>query len=247
MNDEWRGFIIYPSSFIIPEKLMPVPGWPDWLSHAWYRVNHAVQMVGMTLSFSFRHEGMGNVPPTGPVLLLANHQSYLDPSIVGVAAGRDIHYLARKTLFKNRLLALYIRSMNGVPVDHTGVAKEGLKAVIDLLQAGQAVVVFPEGERTHTGEMQPLKPGIHLVLKKAPAPVVPIGIAGAYQAFPRTRKLPLPSPLFWPATGGAVAAAVGKALDPDWLLKLPREDFLQTLLVAMQTVQRRAERIKRKP
>ena len=225
---------------------MPVPGWPDWLSHAWYRVNHAVQMTGLTLAFSLRHEGMGNVPPTGSVLLLSNHQSYLDPSLVGVAAGRDIYYLARKSLFKNPLLALYIRSVNGVPVDHTGVAKEGLKTVIDLLQARQAVVVYPEGERTHTGEMQPLKPGIHLILKKVPVPVVPIGIAGAYQAFPRTRKLPLLSPLFWPATGGALAVSVGKPLDPERLLKLPREEFLQTLFDAIQAAQRRAERIRRK-
>ncbi len=225
---------------------MPVPGWPDWLSHAWYRVNFGVQMVGMTLAFSLRHEGMENVPLTGPVLLVANHQSYLDPSIVGVASYRDIYYLARKTLFRNPLLALFIYSVNGVPVDSTGVAKEGLKAVIDLLHAGQAIVVFPEGERTRNGKIQPMKPGVHLVLKRAPVPVVPIGIAGAYHSFPRTRRFPLLSPLFWPATGGAVAVSVGKPLDPQYLLSLPREKFLQTLFDAIQAAQLRAERIRRK-
>jgi 1-acyl-sn-glycerol-3-phosphate acyltransferase len=225
---------------------MAVPGWPPWLSHLWYRLNHAVQLTGMTLAFSFRFAGRRYVPPTGPVLLLANHQSYLDPSIVGVTVGRDIHYLARKSLFKNPWLALYIRSVNGVPVDHTGVAKEGLKAVIDLLQAGQAVVVFPEGERTHTGKLQPLKPGIHLVLKRAPVPVVPVGIAGAYESFPRTGKLPILSPFLLPATRGALAGVVGRPLDPRRLLQLSREDFLQTLFDAIQTVQQRAERLRRK-
>ena len=107
-------------------------------------------------------------------------------------------------------------------------------------------LVFPEGERTHTGKMQPMKPGVHLVLKRVRVPVVPIGIAGAYQSFPRRRKLPLLSPLFWPATGGAVAVSVGKPLDPEWLLTLPREVFLQTLFNAIQAAQLRAERMRRK-
>jgi 1-acyl-sn-glycerol-3-phosphate acyltransferase len=225
---------------------MPVPGWPPWLSHLWYRANYTVQMAGMTLAFSFRFEGGRHVPPTGPVLLLANHQSYLDPTIVGLAARRDIYYLARKSLFEKPLLEWYVRSMNGVPVDHHGVAKEGLKATIDLLQAGQAVVVYPEGERTHTGEIQPLKPGVHLVLKRTPVPVVPIGIAGAYDAFPRTRKVPVPSPFFLPATRGAVAVSVGPPLDPRRLLELPREEFLRVLFHAIRTAQLRAERLRRK-
>jgi 1-acyl-sn-glycerol-3-phosphate acyltransferase len=225
---------------------MAVPGWPPWLSHLWYRANHAVQLTAMTLAFSFRFAGRAHVPTRGPALFVANHQSYLDPSIVGVTVGRDIHYLARKTLFKNRLLSLYMQSVNAVPVDQKGVAKEGLKAVIDLLHAGQAVVVFPEGARTRTGRLQPLKPGVHLVLKRAPAPVVPIGIAGAFESFPRTSKLPVLSPFFLPATRGAIAAAVGKPLAPELLLRLSREDFLQTLFDAIRTAQLQAERLRRK-
>ncbi len=77
-------------------------------------------------------------------------------------------------------------------------------------------------------------------------PVVPIGIAGAYHSFPYTRRFPLLSPLFWPATGGAVAVSVGKPLDPQRLLQLPREEFLQTMFDAIQAAQLRAERIRRK-
>jgi 1-acyl-sn-glycerol-3-phosphate acyltransferase len=225
---------------------MPVPGWPPWLSHLWYRLNHVVQMTAAMLAFSFRFAGGRHIPQAGPVLLLANHQSFLDPSIVGVLARRDIYYLARKTLFRHPLLTLYIQSVNGVPVDQEGVAKEGLKTVIYLLQAGQAVVVFPEGERTHTGEMQPFKPGIHLILKRAPVPVVPIGIAGAFESFPRRRKRPVLSPFFLPATRGALAAVAGPPLDPGRLLKLPREDFLRALFDAIQAAQRKAERLRRK-
>ena len=224
---------------------MPVPGWPPWLSHLWYRTNHVVQMTGLMLAFSFRTAGSRHVPQTGPVLLLANHQSFLDPSIIGVTARRDIYYLARKTLFKNPLATLYIQSVNGVPVDNEGVAKEGLRTVIDLLKAGEAVIVFPEGERTHDGKMQPLMPGIHLILKRVPVPVVPIGIAGAFESFPRTSKLPIPSPFFLPATRGAIATVVGKPLDPERLLQLSREEFLRTLFDAIQVVQRKAERLRR--
>src|SRR5271165_2479769 len=114
------------------------------LSEIWYNVVHAAGMAGFALGFSFRFEGTRNVPKSGPVLVIANHQSFLDPWIVGIAVKRHLTYLARKTLFKNPVFAQLIRSVNAVPIDQEGVSKEGLKTVIDQLREGKAVLVFPE-------------------------------------------------------------------------------------------------------
>ena len=94
--------------------------------------------------------------------------------------------------------------------------------------------------------MRALKPGIHLLFKRAPVPIVPVGIAGAFDAFPRSRLLPVLSPLFLPATRATVAAVVGKPLDLAYLATLSREEFVKAVFDAMQEVQREAERLRRK-
>ena len=177
---------------------------------------------------------------------MANHQSFLNPVLVGLAVGRTIHYMARKTLFDNPALGWFLPTVNVHPVDQEGVATSGIKAVIEVMKAGHPVLVFPEGERTWTGEMQPLKAGGDLLLKSAPVPVVPVGIAGAFDSYPRTSKLPALSPLSPAADCGTIAASVGEPLDAGSLLKLPREEFMKAVFDAIQAAQRRAERLRRK-
>ena len=219
---------------------------PDWLSRLWYGTNKCWVMAAFSLGFSTRFEGGCNVPRQGPALLIANHQSFLDPPCVGLASPRQLCYLARKTLFKHGPFGWYLRSVNCVPVDQEGVAKEGLKTIIDLLNRGKAVLVFPEGERTLTGEIGPLKPGIQLLLRKTQAPVVPVGIAGAFDAFPRTRLLPRLAPLFLPGCRGTVAVVVGEPLDGARYAALPREKCLAELHDAIQAMKDRAEHLRRK-
>jgi 1-acyl-sn-glycerol-3-phosphate acyltransferase len=132
-----------------------------------------------------------------------------------------------------------------VPVDQEGVAKEGMKAVLELLKAGEGVLVFPEGERTWTGPMQALKPGILLVLKKFPVPMVPVGIAGAFEAFPRTQKLPRLSPPFLPPTGADLAVSIGKPIPPEHYEGMPREKILEDLFEAIYQQRQLAERLRR--
>jgi 1-acyl-sn-glycerol-3-phosphate acyltransferase len=158
---------------------------PDWRSALWYEANFCAVYTAYTLGLSFRSEGSQHMPRRGPVLLVANHESFLDPLAVGVAVRRRISYLARKTLFKNPLFGAYLKSVGCVPVDQEGVAKEGLKTSLERLANGDALLVFPEGERTLTGEMLPFKPGIYLLVKRANVPIVPVGVAGAYEAYPR--------------------------------------------------------------
>src|SRR5437870_13245478 len=125
-----------------------MPTLQDRLWYAWYEGLSWLSLAGMTFGFSLRTEGFKNVPASGPALLISNHQCFLDPVLVGLAARRHLHFLARKTLFRHWGLAGLMRSLNGVPLDQQGFAREGLKTMIEQLQAGHAVLVFPEGERT---------------------------------------------------------------------------------------------------
>jgi 1-acyl-sn-glycerol-3-phosphate acyltransferase len=199
-----------------------------------------------TLGFSLRIEGGRRIPRRGPALIIANHQSFFDPLLIGVATTRELDFLARESLFDNPFFARLIRALNAVPIDQEGMSKEGIRSVLRRLEAGRAVVIFPEGTRTEDGKLQPLKPGIHLLLKRMQAPVIPIGIAGAFHALPYWRKVPSPSPLFLPVRKSALAVAVGKPLDSLRLAKLSRPELLAELSAALQRAITRAERIQRK-
>lgn len=211
-----------------------------------YEFSRCQIMAALTFGFSFRFEGGRNIPQAGPALLIANHESFLDPIAIGLTTTRQLHFLARKTLFRG-VFGSYLRRVNCVPVDQEGVAKEGLKTIIGLLEQGKAVLVFPEGERTTNGNMNELKPGVQLIIRRTRTPIIPVGIAGAYHAYPRTRKFPSFSPLFLPANGGAFAVSVGAALDGAQYAEMPRETMLAELQQAVQRMKDRAERLRRKP
>jgi 1-acyl-sn-glycerol-3-phosphate acyltransferase len=218
----------------------------SWRSDLWYDFNFVMTWCLYTFGFSYRSEGSHHMPRKGPVLLVANHESFLDPVAIGLAVRRRICYLARKTLFANQRFGNYLRSVGCIPVDQEGVAKEGIKTSLDLLEAGRALLVFPEGERTPTGQMLPFKPGILLLLRRAPVPIVPVGVAGAFEAYPRHQAVPRLSPILYPPTGAAVAASVGKPIPPERFADMPREQILEELFGAVAAQVKRAEKILRK-
>jgi 1-acyl-sn-glycerol-3-phosphate acyltransferase len=217
-----------------------------WLSHAWYECCYWLSATAMTFGFSLRTEGHQNVPRQGPALLIANHQSFIDPILVGLAVRRHAVFLARQSLFRHGFLAWLVRSLHGVPVNLEGFAREGLKTILEQLRAGRAVAVFPEGERTRNGRMSPLRPGIHLLIKRLEMAIVPIGIAGAYDAWPRWRAYPLPAPLLGPARKGTIAVSVGPPMDSRRFADQPRDQVLAELFVEVQKQKERAQRLRRK-
>ena len=216
------------------------------LSPLAHKALYAFTFPVFTLAFSLRIAGQRHMPRSGPVLVLANHTSYLDPILVGLGVRRPIRYLARKTLFRNPMFASLITALGAVPLDQEGMAKEGLQKSITLLQEGEPLVVFPEGERTADGQMIPFKPGILLLLKKARVPVVPVGIAGAFEAFPLTNRLPRFSPFFLGATGAGLAVSVGPLIPPAQLEGMEREAALGVLFDAVKEQVDAARRMARK-
>lgn len=135
----------------------------------------------------YRVNGRRNVPETGGLLVCANHQSYIDPVLVGMAFDRKVQYLARANLFKNFFFGGLIRALDAIPLERGGAgALRGLLETVKRLRDAKAVLIFPEGTRTETGEMGKLQPGFVNLARRAESPILPVGIDGAYQSWPRS-------------------------------------------------------------
>ena len=152
------------------------------------------KFVGQAL-FDLRIYGQENIIEEGPALLAMNHQSFLDPPFAGISCQRPIHYLARKTLFDIPVVGWILRRINVLGVDREGSDVAALKAVMRILRSGGCTIVFPEGTRTRDGSLQPAKPGAGFIIAKTLAPVVPMRIFGAFEAFPRDAKIPRMTPV----------------------------------------------------
>ena len=131
-----------------------------------------------------------HIPLVGPVILASNHASLADPPLIGGSVPRAVNFLARDTLFQIPILGWYIRKLNAVPVNRDGGGGAGLKAILDRLHNGAAILLFPEGTRTHDGRLRPARSGIGLTVIKSGAPVVPIRLHGTFEAWGRHQRFP---------------------------------------------------------
>jgi len=134
--------------------------------------------------FGLRVRGRDRLLTEGPVLVVSNHESFLDPPLIGTLYDDEMHFLARKSLFKGPAKWVY-RQWNSVPVDQDKPDMSSLKTIIRLLKQGNRVLVFPEGARTLDGSLGEAQPGVGLIAVKAGVPIQPIRIRGAREALPR--------------------------------------------------------------
>jgi len=156
----------------------------EFIAWLWYSILWCPCYAFSQLWFRYRFSGKCHVPLTGPVLLVANHQSNLDPVIVGLACPRQLKYLARVGLFFFPF-NLWIRALGAVPIDRERGALAGLRTTLELLKQNHAVLVFPEGSRTIDGKLQPMLAGFCLLARRSKATIVPLALDGAFQALPR--------------------------------------------------------------
>src|SRR5277367_3896882 len=140
----------------------------------------------------FRVFNVERVPLAGPVILASNHASYIDPPLVGAGVKRQISFLARDNIFHVPILAAILRSWEVVPVDRDGGTGRGLKMILNRLDAGGAIILFPEGTRSRHGELNPARSGIGLTVIKSSAPVVPARVFGTFEAFGAHKFVPRP-------------------------------------------------------
>ena len=164
------------------------------LSQLWYRFCRCVLWATVKLLFRFRSFGSEHVPPTGPVLVVSNHQSHLDPVLAGVASPRQLRALARRSLFVGPFGWL-IRSLGAFPIDLEGSGIAGLRASLKILKGGEALLVFPEGTRTADGSLGPLRSGFCALARRSGATIVPAAINGSFAALPRGARFPQMRPI----------------------------------------------------
>ncbi|MDL5054712.1 lysophospholipid acyltransferase family protein [Oscillatoria laete-virens NRMC-F 0139] len=141
----------------------------------------------------FRRE---KVPADGGLVICMNHASYYDPPLLAAAIRpRMTWFLARKTLWNNPFFGRLITALNSIPVDQDRPDMTSLKTMIKKLKADEAILLFPEGQRTLDGAFCPAQPGVGLIVAKSRKPVLPVRVFGSFEAWPRNGKIKLFSPI----------------------------------------------------
>jgi 1-acyl-sn-glycerol-3-phosphate acyltransferase len=202
---------------IMPEPA-PLPD-PCVRNAHWRTIQFLLQNV-FSFWLRYRARGLDHLPPQGGALFVINHQSFLDPLLVGLPLRRPVSYLARENLFRVPVVGWILRNTYVMPINRDAASTSSLREAIRRLQHGFYVGIFPEGTRTETGQIGPLKPGFLLLLRRTEVPIIPVGIAGAFQAYPKGRWLPLP---------GTVRVVFGEPLSRDDLQKFSRDQETELL------------------
>ena len=159
-------------------------------SVAWYHLWQRLLQFAAVLVYRVRYYGRENIPASGGVLVVSNHQSHLDPPLVGIGCPRPMNFVARETLFRFAPFGWFIHSVGSIPIDRDGIGLGGIKESLKRLKRGQMVLIFPEGTRTHDGEIAPFRPGFTALAVRSGAAILPVAIDGAFQVWPRWRKFP---------------------------------------------------------
>ena len=176
-----------------------------------------------------RFTGMENVPSTGPVILAVNHQSFLDPIFAGIMLKRVLCFMARDTLFKSRIFGPLLLSVNAIPVKRGHADLSAIKMIIAKLKQGRGVCLFPEATRTTDGKIATLKGGFGLLCRRGNSPVVPVLIDGAFECWPRHKKLFKP--------GSKITVTYGKSISVERIIGMEDDDFAKLLTDTLRNMQ----------
>ncbi|MGH7323324.1 MAG: lysophospholipid acyltransferase family protein [Candidatus Rokuibacteriota bacterium] len=158
-----------------------------------YTVLKALAFAVMRVSWRLEGHGVDRVPGTGPVLLVANHSSLLDPPLIAGITRRPVSFLAKAELFRIPLFGRLIWALNARPVRREGGDPAALRTALRVLENGGILLVFPEGTRGQEGVLRPGKPGAGMLAILSGAPVVPVYVSGSGRAWPRGHRLPRPA------------------------------------------------------
>jgi 1-acyl-sn-glycerol-3-phosphate acyltransferase len=193
---------------------------------AW-NTGRLVSRIISILLFRLHVAGQSNIPQSGGVLLVTNHQSFLDPWLIGIAPGRQVHYMARDTLFKGGFLHWLMELLNAFPVKRGAADLTAIRTAVERLDKGFVLNIFPEGTRSEDGSIGAIAPGVSLILNrcKNEITIVPVCIDGAFEAWPRSARFPHPHPIRI-RHGKAIGAGEWRKLSPEALALRLRTDLV---------------------
>ena len=181
--------------------------------------------------------GAHNIPRTGGVLLVGNHQSFLDPiPHAAVAYDRQTAYIARSTHFHNKYLGALISSFHAIPLKEKSDSA-AIKAALHVLAQGRCLLIYPEGGRCEDGAVAPFQRGVALLIRRAKVPVVPIGLEGGFDIWPSSQKLP--------RLAGRLEVEAGEPIDPEVLINDPDGGIERLRLAVDRLRMNRRESIRR--
>lgn len=157
----------------------------------WYSVFRWVVRGVVGILVRLEVTGRENIPERGPFLLIANHQGTLDPLLVQGSCHRTVHTFTKSTQFSSGpVFRWLLPRINAIPARRYRVDPQVVRIALRLLKRGEAVGIYPEGERSWDGTLQPFRRGTVRLILKAGVPVVPCGIAGSFRAWPRWSRRP---------------------------------------------------------
>jgi 1-acyl-sn-glycerol-3-phosphate acyltransferase len=200
----------------------------ETLKVKWYWVAQFICQVFTLLFFRYRVYGRKHVPAEGPFIVAGNHQSFLDPVFAGIGAPRRMLFMARDSLFRSRVFGFLIRSTNAIPVSRDKADITAIKLVLARLKEGEGVCLYPEGTRSADGRITAFKPGFGLLCRRSKAPVVPVLVDGAFECWPRQRKLFSPGP---------VVVCFGKPLPPEQIGTMSNQQLADWLTGTLRQMQ----------
>lgn len=194
-----------------------------------YIVIKFITTVAAKICFRVKVTGSENYPEDEPFLLLSNHQSYFDPVLCTLSTKRELCFMARDTLFRNKYFGKLISSLNAIPLKRDESDIAAMRSILSRLKQGYAICLYPEGTRTVDGKIADVKPGFSLLSRRGNVPVVPVVIDGMYEAWPKNRKFPL--------LGKKLSVKVGEVITAERIKQLGDRDFASELTTIMRQMQ----------
>ncbi|MGD0784312.1 MAG: lysophospholipid acyltransferase family protein [Sedimentisphaerales bacterium] len=209
------------------------------INYVWYALWRAACRAFCRVLFKPKAYNLQYVPEKGGFLLLSNHQSFLDPMINANPLRRQCCFAARSTLFKIPVFGRLVHSFNAIPIKRGEADLTAMRMFLEKLKDGYGLVLYPEGTRTRDGRIAEIKPGFGLLARKANVPIIPSVIDGAYECWPKQKKL---------FSSGEIYVTYGQPIPAQKVAELGDREFAKYLTKILRDMQAELRlRVGRKP
>jgi 1-acyl-sn-glycerol-3-phosphate acyltransferase len=211
-----------------------------------YWTLRAILVPFFLVYFRLTRIGREHLPRTGPLLLAANHRSFLDPFVIGTLVRRPVYYMAKRELFEKRWQAWILNALGAFPVDRGAGDRGAMETARAILERGDCVVVFPEGTRVRSGPLGSPRRGVGRLALETGAPVAPVTVIGSDQVRrglrirPRKVRIRVGRPLLFPTVERSSPRLAAGVTDRIWACVRLQWDWLGGAKAAVEAPQREA-------